>query len=111
MLPRLALRKKTSRLIAVSAAAALALAPIQVSRAQQQQERGPPVIRDTEAEQLLREYTRPVLRAAGLEKQHIQIVIINEGAFNAFVADDRRIFVNYRAIIQSSTPNPIIGER
>jgi predicted Zn-dependent protease len=67
------------------------------------------VIRDTEAEQLLREYTRPILRAAGLEKQNIQIVIINDAAFNAFVADGRRIFVNFGALMQSETPNQIIG--
>jgi predicted Zn-dependent protease len=73
------------------------------------QERGPPIIRDTEAEQLLRDYTRPILRAAGLEKQNIQVVIINESVFNAFVADGRRIFVNHGAIMQSETPNQIIG--
>src|SRR6202011_2570510 len=59
--------------------------------------------------QLLRDYTRPILRTAGLEKQNIQIVIINENAFNAFVADGRRIFVNYGAIMQSETPNQITG--
>ena len=80
-----------------------------MSSALAQQEKGPPVIRDTEAEQLLRDYTRPILRAAGLEKQNIQIVIINDGVFNAFVADGRRIFVNYGAIMQSETPNQIIG--
>ena len=74
-----------------------------------QENRGPPVLRDTETEQLLREYTRPILRAAGLEKQNIQMVIINQGVFNAFVADGRRIFVNYGAILQSETPNQIIG--
>ena len=58
---------------------------------------------------MLREYTRPILRAAGLEKQNIQMVIINESVFNAFVADGRRIFVNYGAIMQSETPNQIIG--
>jgi predicted Zn-dependent protease len=67
------------------------------------------VLRDAETEQLLREYTRPILRAAGLEKQNIQMVIINQGVFNAFVADGRRIFVNYGAIMQSETPNQIIG--
>jgi predicted Zn-dependent protease len=67
------------------------------------------VLRDTETEQLLREYTRPILRAAGLEKQNIQMVIINQSVFNAFVADGRRIFVNYGAILQSETPNQIIG--
>ncbi len=99
--------RKTSKLTAVVTAAALAIAPMAPAFAQQA--KGPPVIRDTEAEQLLREYTRPVLRAAGLEKQNIQIVIINENVFNAFVADGRRIFVNYGAIMQSETPNQIIG--
>ena len=37
------------------------------------------------------------------------MVIINESSFNAFVADGRRIFVNYGAIMQSETPNQIIG--
>ena len=67
------------------------------------------MLRDTETEQLLRDYTRPILRAAGLEKQNIQVVIINDSAFNAFVADGRRIFVNYGAIMQSETPNQMIG--
>src|SRR5262249_37849929 len=49
------------------------------------------------------------LRVAGLEKQNIQIVIINDPTFNAFVADGRRIFVNYGAIMQSQTPNQLIG--
>ncbi len=105
MLLRIAHRKKMSKLTAAAIAVALALAPI----AAHAQERGPPVIRDTESEQLLREYTRPILRAAGLEKQNIQMVIINESVFNAFVADGRRIFVNYGAMMQSETPNQIIG--
>jgi predicted Zn-dependent protease len=106
MLLRMALRKKMAGLTAVATAVALAIAPVP---ALAQQQKGPPVIRDTESEQLLREYTRPILRAAGLEKQNIQIVIINEGVFNAFVADGRRIFVNYGAMMQSETPNQIIG--
>jgi predicted Zn-dependent protease len=109
MLLRIAFAKKTSRLTAVTVAAALALAPIAPALAQQQENKGPPVLRDTEAEALLREYTRPILRVAGLEKQNIQIVIINDPSFNAFVADGRRIFVNYGAIMQSETPNQLIG--
>jgi predicted Zn-dependent protease len=94
-------------LTALTVAAALAVAPMSTALAEQP--KGPPVIRDTETEQLLREYTRPILRTAGLEKQNIQVVIINENAFNAFVADGHRIFVNYGAIMQSETPNQIIG--
>ena len=40
--------------------------------------KGPPIIRDAEIEQLLREYTQPILRAAGLAKQNVQVVIIND---------------------------------
>lgn len=106
MLLRIALRKTTLKLTALTAAVALAMTPT-LSAAQQA--KGPPVLRDTESEQLLRDYTRPILRAAGLEKQNIQMVIINESVFNAFVADGRRIFVNYGAMMQSETPNQIIG--
>ena len=106
MLLRIALRTRSLKLTALMTAAALAVAPMAAAA---QQNKGPPVLRDTETEQLLREYTRPILRAAGLEKQNIQMVIINQGVFNAFVADGRRIFVNYGAIMQSETPNQIIG--
>ncbi|MET4038571.1 M48 family metalloprotease [Bradyrhizobium sp. RT6a] len=106
MLFQIALRKKAIALTSLVAAAAIALTPFSAAHAQS---KGPPVLRDTETEQLLREYTRPILRVAGLEKQNIQMVIVNEGSFNAFVADGRRIFVNYGAILQSETPNQIIG--
>jgi len=100
------LRKTTLKLTALTTAVALAMAPATASA---QQNKGPPILRDTESEQLLRDYTRPILRAAGMEKQNIQMVIINDNTFNAFVADGRRIFVNYGAMMQSETPNQIIG--
>src|SRR5262245_53952707 len=96
-------RSRTARVVAFVTATAIALVPMAASA------QGLPLIRDAEAEQLLRDYTRPILRAAGLEKQNIQMVIINEPSFNAFVADGRRIFVNTGAIMQSETPNQIIG--
>ena len=74
-----------------------------------QAQKGPPVIRDAETEQLLREYTQPILRTAGLAQQNVQVVIINDRSFNAFVADGRRIFVNGGALMESETPNQIIG--
>ena len=106
MLLRLALRRKTRKFTAIATAIALIVAPI---AALAEEEKGLPILRDTETEQLLRDYTRPILRAAGLEKQNIQVVIINQSVFNAFVADGRRIFVNHGALLQSETPNQIIG--
>jgi predicted Zn-dependent protease len=94
------------KLTALATAVAIAIAPLP---ARAQQDKGQAILRDTETEQLLRDYTRPVLHAAGLEKQNIQIVIVNESVFNAFVADGHRIIVNYGALMQSQTPNQIIG--
>ncbi|MBC7579313.1 MAG: M48 family metallopeptidase [Tardiphaga sp.] len=99
-------RRNASRLTALFTAAALLLAPV---AARAQENRGPPILRDAEIEQLLRDYTRPILRVAGLEKQNIQVAIINNGSFNAFVAVGHRIFVNYGALMQSQTPNQLIG--
>ena len=104
--PRASARRLLSKLTALVTACALTSASLPVHA---QQSKGPPVLRDTETEQLLRDYTRPILRTAGLEKQNIQMVIINDKSFNAFVADGRRIFVNYGAIMQSTTPNQLIG--
>lgn len=103
-MPAIAPHSRTARAIAFATALAIAAAPTAATA-----QGGIPLIRDTEAEQLLRDYTRPILRVAGLEKQNIQMVIINNASFNAFVADGRRIFVNSGAITQSETPNQIIG--
>jgi predicted Zn-dependent protease len=110
MLLDLTSRRKRSGLMAAVVAATLALGPsVPVTPVRAEPGKGPAVLRDTETEALLREYTRPILRVAGLEKQNIQMVIINDGTFNAFVADGRRIFVNYGAILKSETPNQLIG--
>jgi predicted Zn-dependent protease len=95
-----------ARVIALVTAAAIVTAAMPApARAQ----RGLPVIRDAETEQLLRDYTRPILRVAGLAQQHIRVVIINDRSFNAFVADGRRIFINVGTITEAHTPNEVIG--
>src|SRR3954454_5905480 len=97
------------RAMAVVAAASMVAASVPVRAQPVPINAGIPLIRDAEVEQLLREYTAPILRAAGLGQQNIQVVIINERAFNAFVMDGRRIFVNSGALVDSTTPNQIIG--
>ena len=79
------------------------------ARTQEPPNGGLPVIRDAEIEQLLREYTMPILRAAGLAQQNIHVVIINDRSFNAFVMDGRRIFVNTGTLMEALTPNQVIG--
>ena len=93
-----------ARAIAVVTAAALVVSNVPAAHAQSL-----PLIRDAEIEQLLRDYTQPLLKTAGLAQQNIQVVIINDRAFNAFVADAKRIFVNAGALMEAETPNQIIG--
>ena len=104
---RVARRTPAARIVALVTAVAMTAASLPVKA--QPTPRGMPIIRDAEIEQLLRDYTQPVLRAAGLTQQNVQVVIINERTFNAFVVDGRRIFVNSGALMDSQTPNQIIG--
>src|SRR5262249_57864590 len=78
-------------------------------RAQDSTTRGMPVIRDAEIEHLLRDYAQPVLRAAGLAKQNVRVVVLNDRSFNAFVMDGRHIFINAGALFDAKTPNEVIG--
>jgi len=100
--------KPASRAVAFITAAAVVLASLP-ARPQTGSSAGIPMIRDAEIEQLLRDYTTPILRVAGLSQQNIQVVIINDKSFNAFVMDAHRIFVNSGALMQATTPNQIIG--
>jgi predicted Zn-dependent protease len=101
-----AVRANAARAVALATAAAL-VATSQPARAQGTG--GLPIIRDSEIEQLLRDYTAPILRVAGLQQQNVQVVLINARPFNAFVMDGRRIFMNVGALYDSKTPNEIIG--
>jgi predicted Zn-dependent protease len=94
--------------VAIATAAAIALSSVPV-RAQTGANAGIPMIRDAEIEQLLRDYTAPIFRAAGLSQQNVHIVIIDDKAFNAFVMDAHRIFINTGALMQATVPNQLIG--
>lgn len=100
--------KPAWRAVAVAAAAAVALAGSPV-RAQTGSNAGIPMIRDAEIEQLLRDYTAPIFKVAGLTTQNVQVVVIADRQFNAFVMDAHRIFVNVGALMQATTPNELIG--
>lgn len=68
-----------------------------------------PLIRDTEIENLLKEYARPILREAGLERQNIQMRIVKQRSFNAFVLDGGNIYMHTGALMLAETPNEVIG--
>jgi predicted Zn-dependent protease len=99
--------RPASRGVALATAAAVVLAS--GPAAPQQRSGGIPLIRDAEIEQLLRDYSAPILKVAGLSQQNVRVVIINDKSFNAFVMDAHRIFVFSGALMEATTPNQIIG--
>ena len=69
---------------------------------------GIPLIRDTEVENLLKDYSRPIFKAAGLGS-HITMRIVRHESFNAFVVDGLNVFINTGTLLQAKTPNEVIG--
>lgn len=68
-----------------------------------------PLIRDTEIEDVLSDYAKPIFKAAGLGTGRIKIRIVQNDAFNAFVLDGRNVFVHTGTLMQAGTPNEVIG--
>lgn len=101
-------RKSVRRVAALVGAMAIAAASIPNPAFAQGKDRLAPV-RDTEIEELMRDYTVPLLKAAGLNPSAVDIVLINDFSFNAFVTNGQRIFINLGAIVESKLPNHLIG--
>ena len=102
-------RAPAARALALLTAVAVGTAGIAPAHAQDSATRGMPLIRDAEMEQLLRDYAQPILRAAGLAKQNVRVVVLSDRSFNAFVMDGRHIFINAGALFDAKTPNEVIG--
>lgn len=66
-------------------------------------------IRDAEIEELMREYSHPLLIAAGLNPSDVGLTLINDRGLNAFVTMGQNIFVNTGLLLESDEPNMVIG--
>ena len=66
-------------------------------------------IRDAEIEQILRDFTNPILDAAGLQKNDVDIFVLNDPSLNAFVARGQNIHLFTGLILASETPSQLIG--
>ncbi|MBY0564658.1 MAG: M48 family metalloprotease [Hyphomonadaceae bacterium] len=67
------------------------------------------LIRDAEIEDTLRAYTNPLLEAAGLNPNDVDIYIVNDPSINAFVSGGQNIFVHTGLILAADEPNELIG--
>lgn len=100
-------KDKAITIVLTALTTALVLLTISLTQASKAQALG--LIRDSETENLVRDYSRPIFSAAGLSSQNIAIHIIGAKSFNAFVVDGRNMFIHMGAIMQSATPNQLIG--
>jgi len=67
------------------------------------------LLRDTEIEETMQDYTTPILRAAGLSPSSVDIYLVNDPSLNAFVTRGQNIFLHSGIITQSTTPNQLKG--
>ncbi|HMI96280.1 MAG TPA: M48 family metalloprotease, partial [Micropepsaceae bacterium] len=70
---------------------------------------GVSLIRDTEAERVLRAKLDPILVTAGLVPKDVQLHLVNDPSINAFVAEGQHMFLNTGLLMTLDTPNQITG--
>lgn len=67
------------------------------------------LLRDTEIEETLREFSTPLLRAGGLNPSSVDMYIVNDPELNAFVTRGQNIFLHSGLIMRAETPNELKG--
>ncbi len=67
------------------------------------------LLRDTEIEETLREFTDPILRAGGLNPSSVDIYLVNDPSLNAFVTRGQNIFLHSGLILEADNPNQLKG--
>ena len=67
------------------------------------------VIRDTEIETLLYAYSDPIFDAAGVDKNAVDLILINSPTVNAFVAGGSNIFLYTGLILETDTPLELVS--
>lgn len=78
------------------------LAGIQPAAAQQ-------VLRDAETEALLRDISRPLIIAAGLQPENVQVVILYDPEINAFVAGGQIVYIHSGLFTAAQNANEVQG--
>lgn len=67
------------------------------------------LIRDTEIEHILREWTDPILETAGLNPNDVGLYIISDPSLNAFVANGQNIHLHTGLLMAAESPEQIKG--
>jgi predicted Zn-dependent protease len=67
------------------------------------------ILRDAETEELLKDMVAPLIEASELEPGNVELVLINDGSINAFVAGGQAIYVHSGLLGEAETANEVQG--
>ncbi len=67
------------------------------------------LLRDAEIENTLRSFISPILTTADIEPDTVRVFIVNDKTINAFVAGGLNIFIHTGLIMESETPEMLMG--
>ncbi|AGH49598.1 MULTISPECIES: M48 family metalloprotease [Sphingomonadales] len=67
------------------------------------------ILRDAETESLLNDIARPIVVAAGLEPNNVQMVLIQDKEINAFVAGGQIVYIHSGLITAADNANEVQG--
>jgi predicted Zn-dependent protease len=90
-----------ARSLAIVAAVALVAQPLAA------QDAG--ILRDSETERLLKDMVNPLVQAAGMPKDAVDVVIVNDPEINAFTSQGQVIYINSGLINAADNANQVQG--
>ncbi len=67
------------------------------------------ILRDSETELLFRELSDPLIDAAGLDRNSVRVVLVNDPEINAFVAQGQIVYIHSGLLAASDNANQLQG--
>jgi predicted Zn-dependent protease len=67
------------------------------------------ILRDAETEQMFKDISRPIIQAAGLRPENVQIVLLGDNSINAFVAGGQIVYIHSGLIEAADNANEVQG--
>jgi predicted Zn-dependent protease len=67
------------------------------------------ILRDAETEQLFKDMSRPLIEAAGLRPENVQVVLVGDKSINAFVAGGQVVYLHAGLLAAADNANEVQG--
>jgi predicted Zn-dependent protease len=87
----------------------LSMTSVGPALAQQQDDAGPSLLRDTETELMFKQMAEPLMVAGGLDPRSAKVVLLNDPEINAFVATGQTVYVQSGLLEACDNVNQLQG--